>query len=124
MQTILNPTMHDAAEALMINLRTSEVFIRYQQAQNHLREDHQANILLKQLNQAQVDLRKQQANGGVTQAEIDALRTLQEQVQQNKIIMTYAQSQQEAIKLLREIDNEISQLLGINFASFANHATC
>jgi hypothetical protein len=38
--------------------------------------------------------------------------------------MTYAQSQQEAIHFLREINDEISQLLGINFASFANHSTC
>ena len=124
MQTVLNPSMQEAAEALISNLLSSEAFIRYQKAQACLKEDRQAQTLLEQLSQAQVDLRKKQANSGVTQAEIDALRTLQEQVQHNKVILTYAQTQQEAVNFLREINNEISQLLGINFASFANHATC
>jgi len=124
MQTVLNPSMQEAAEALISNLLASEAFVRYQQAHAQLNEDRQARALLEQLSQAQADLRKKQANSGVTQAEIDTLRTLQEQVQHNKVIMTYAQTQQEAVNFLREINNEISQLLGINFASFAKHASC
>jgi cell fate (sporulation/competence/biofilm development) regulator YlbF (YheA/YmcA/DUF963 family) len=116
--------MQEATEALISNLVASEAFIRYQQAQARLNDDLQAHTLLDQLSHAQADLRKKQANNGVTQAEIDALRTLQERVQHSKTIMTYAQTQQEAVNFLREINNEISQLLGINFASFANHATC
>lgn len=124
MQTVLSPSMQEAADALIGNLLASEAFIRYQQAQACMKEDRQARTLLEQLSQAQADLRKKQANNGVTQAEIDTLRTLQEQVQHNNVIMTYAQTQQEAINFLREVNDEISQLLGINFASFANHATC
>jgi len=124
MQTVLSPSMQEATDALIGNLLASEAFIRYQQAHARLNEDRQARTLLKQLSQAQADLRKKQANSGVNQAEIDTLRTLQEQVQHNKVIMTYAQTQQESVNFLGEINNEISQLLGINFASFANHATC
>ena len=124
MQTVLNPYMQEAAEALINNLLASEAFVRYQQAQAVLKAEHQARTLLEQLSQAQADLRKKQATNNVTQAEIDDLRALQEQVQDNKIILTYAQTQQEAVNFLREINNEISQLLGINFASFANHSTC
>jgi len=124
MQTVLTPSMQEATEALIGNLVASEAYIRYQQAQARLNDDLEAHTLLDQLSHAQADLRKKQANNGVTQAEIDALRTLQERVQHSKTIMTYAQTQQEAVNFLREINNEISQLLGINFASFANHATC
>ena len=124
MQTVLNPSMQEAADALIGNLLASEAFVRYQQAQAYLKEDRQARTLLEQLSQAQADLRKMQSNSGVTQAEIDNLRTLQEQVQHNNVIMTYAQTQQGAVNFLREINNEISQLLGIDFASFANHTTC
>src|SRR3990172_8672072 len=124
MQTVLNPSMQEAADALIGNLLASEAFVRYQQAQAYLKEDRQARTLLEQLSQAQADLRKMQSNSGVTQAEIDNLRTLQEQVQHNNVIMTYAQTQQGAVNFLREINNEISQLLGIYFASFANHTTC
>jgi len=124
MQTILNPSMQEAADALIGNLLASEALVGYQQAHTRLIEDRQASVLLEQLSRAQADFRKKQANDGMTQAEIDALRTLQEQVQHNNVIMTYAQTQQDAVNFLREINDEISQLLGINFASFANHATC
>ena len=124
MQTVLTPSMQEATEALISNLVASQACIRYQQAHTRLNDDLQAHTLLDQLSHAQAELRKKQAENGVTHAEIDALRTLQERVQHSKTIMTYAQTQQEAVNFLREINNEISQLLGINFASFANHATC
>ncbi len=124
MQTVLNPSMQEATEILINNLLASEAFVRYQQAQAVLTEDRQARTLLEQLSQAQADIRKKQATNSVAQVEIESLRTLQVQVQNNKVISTYAQTQQEAINFLREINNEISQLLGINFASFANHSTC
>ena len=124
MQTVIDPSMQEAADALAGNLMASEAFIRYQQARARLDEDRQANSLLEQLSQAQADLRKKQGTNGVTEAEIEALRTLQEQVQHNNVIMTFAQTQQEAVNFLREINAEISQLLGIDFASFTNRATC
>jgi cell fate (sporulation/competence/biofilm development) regulator YlbF (YheA/YmcA/DUF963 family) len=124
MDSILIPLMQEATDALIGNLLASEAFIRYQQAHTYLNEDRQARALLEQLSQSQNSLREKQVNGGVTQADVDALRVIQEQVQSNDCIMDYAHTQQEAINFLREINTEISQLLGINFASFANHATC
>jgi cell fate (sporulation/competence/biofilm development) regulator YlbF (YheA/YmcA/DUF963 family) len=124
MQSILNPSMQEAADMLIGNLLASESFVCYQQAHTRLNEDRQARVQLEQLSGAQADLRKKQSNSGVTQVEIDALRALQDQVQHNSVIMTYARSQQDAVNFLCEINDEISQLLGINFASFANHTTC
>lgn len=124
MQTVLTSSMQEAAEALITNLLASEEFIHYLQSLARLNEDPVELDLLNQLSQAQANLRKKQANGGVTQSEVDTLRVLQEQVQHNKIIITYTHTQQDAINLLRAINDEISQLLGINFASFANHSTC
>jgi cell fate (sporulation/competence/biofilm development) regulator YlbF (YheA/YmcA/DUF963 family) len=124
MQTLLTPALNEATEALVGNLLASEAFIRYQQARKRLDQDVEARALLDQLARTQANLRQKQVNGGLTQAEIEALRGLQEQVQRNKVVMAYAQTQQQAIDFLREINQEISQLLGINFAAFANHSTC
>ncbi len=124
MDTVLSSTVQDATDALVGNLLASEAFVRYQQAHARLNEDRQARTLLELFSEGQADMRKKQANNSVTQAEIDALRELQEQVQDNEVIRTYAQTQQEAINFLREVNDEISQLLGINFASFAKHTTC
>ena len=124
MKTEMTPIMQEATEALISNLLASEAFIHYHQAQNQLDHDSEARALLNQLAQLQAQLRIQQANGGVTPAEIGALRELQGLVQRNRTITAYAQTQQEAVNFLREINAETSQLLGLDFASFANHATC
>ena len=124
MQTVLSPQLQEATQALIGNLLASEPFLNYQNGRTRLNQDSEAHTLLERLSHSQANLRQKQADGGVNQAEIDSLRLLQQRVQRNPVIMDYAKSQQEAINFLREINNEISELLGVNFASAANHATC
>lgn len=124
MQTILSLQIQQATDALVDNLGASEAFIRYQQARARLDQDAHAQALLKQLSQEQVEMRKKQADSRLSKEEIDSLKALQAQVQDNEAIQVYAQAQQEAVNFLREINGEINQLLGIDFASFAKHSNC
>jgi cell fate (sporulation/competence/biofilm development) regulator YlbF (YheA/YmcA/DUF963 family) len=124
MSTTLSPELQDATQSLIDNLLASEAFVRYQNARDHFNADQEAHDLMDQLAKAQASLRQKQSEGKINQAEIDSLRLLQQRAQQNPVLMVYAQSQEEAVSFLREINGEISQLLGINFASFANHSTC
>lgn len=120
----LPPGLYEAADGLIQNLLASEPFLAYRQAKANLDADSNARSLLQQLAKLQAHLRQKQMNGGVTQADIDALRALQTQVQTNAAIISYAQSQQAAVDFLRTINQEISQLLGIDFASLARNTTC
>ena len=121
----LPPDLQEAVEALAENLAQSEPLILYRQAQARLDADHQAHTLLERLSAAQADLRARQGRGGaITQADIDQLRVLQHQVQTNRTIMDYAQAQQAAIAYLPEVNQEISQLLGVDFAALAGPASC
>lgn len=124
MSTTLSPELQEATQSLIDNLLASEAFVHYQQARTHFNADHEAQDLMDQLSKSQARLRQKQSRGEVNQAEIDSLRLLQQRAQRNSVIMEYAQSQEEAVSFLREINGEISQLLGINFAAFANHSTC
>ena len=124
MQTILSPQMQEATHSLIDNLLASEAFIHYQQAHARFNADNEARALLEQLTQSQARVRQKQAKGEVNQADLDSMRMFQQRVQRNSTIMEYAQAQQEAVNFLREINNEISELLGINFAALANHAVC
>lgn len=124
MPITLSPQLQEATESLINNLLASEAFVRYQNAHARFMADQEACDLMDQLAKLQARLRQKQGSGEVKQAEIDSLRLLQQRVQRNSVIMAYAQSQEEAVNSLREINNEISQLLGVNFASFANHSTC
>lgn len=126
MNTTMNfpPELAEATDSLIQNLLASEPFLAYQQSQVQLDADPQARALLKQLGVLQAGLRRKQTNGGVTQAEITEMRTVQAQVQTNTAIMTYTLCQQDAVNFLREINQEISQLLAMDFASLARQRTC
>ena len=69
-------------------------------------------------------VRQKQGSDQITQQDLQELRSLQTKAQENKVIASYANSQQEAIGQLREINAEISSLLGVDFASLAKKSGC
>ena len=124
MSTTLSPQLQEATQSFIEHLLASEAFTHYQAARTSIHEDSEANTLMERLGNAQATVRQQQSTGGVGQAEVDSLRLIQQSALRNPVILHYAQAQQEVVEFLREINGEISQLLGIDFASFANHSTC
>jgi cell fate (sporulation/competence/biofilm development) regulator YlbF (YheA/YmcA/DUF963 family) len=124
MLTTLSLELQEASQSFIENLLASEAFMHYQAARKLMSEDEEARILMERLSNAQATVRQKQASANVGQAEIDSIRLIQQRALHNAVILDYAQAQQEAVDFLREINGEISQLLGIDFASFANHATC
>lgn len=120
----LPPDVLAAVEALAENLLHAEPLVLYHQAHAQLEADRQARDLLERFAAAQADLRVRQARGTVTQAAVEELRALQIQVQANRVIMNYAATQQMAIAYLPEVNQEISELLGVDFASLAGPASC
>jgi cell fate (sporulation/competence/biofilm development) regulator YlbF (YheA/YmcA/DUF963 family) len=116
--------LKEAAEGLAENLLAAEPFVLYDRANIRLNADTQSRNLLEQLSTVQAKIRSGQTNGGVTRQDIDQLRALQSEVQQNQAIMDYARAQQNAINYLREINQEISQLLGMDFATLARQTSC
>lgn len=120
----LSPKLQQVTENLIENLLASDAFLSYQQSQAAMNSDPRARSLLERLSALQGELRHKQISNAVTQSDVDELRTVQGQVQANSAIMAYAQSQQEAVNFLREINAEISQLLGVDFAVLAKQTTC
>ena len=118
------PELFQATDSLIQNLLASEPFLVYQQSQAKMNSDSQAHGLLERLSALQAGLRLKQSSNSVIQSDVDELRTVQSQVQTNDIIMAYAQSQQDAVNFLREINQEISQLLGVDFAALAKQNSC
>lgn len=116
--------LHQATDNLIENLLASEAFLTYQQLLVAMNPDSEARGLLDLLSTLQAALRHKQGTNSVTQTDVEELRTIQEQVQANAVIMAYSQSQQGAVNFLREINMEISQTLGMDFASLAKQSTC
>jgi len=123
-QSILQPQMTEAAIHLGQNLVSSEQYVRYQQAEQAVKGDAVALDLLNNLSQVQARIRKTQSKGMVTPEDLQTLGNLQMQVQTNSIIIEYTTCKQELTLFLQEINAEISQLLGINFALIARRSSC
>src|SRR5512143_4069735 len=91
----LPPELYAATDGLIQNLLASEPFLVYQQSQAQLASDPQARGLLRRYSALQASLRRKQARGSVTQADIEELGAVQAEVQANATITAYAQSQGE-----------------------------
>lgn len=120
----LPSTLLAATERLATVITSAEPIAAYLQAKDRLDTDPQARGLLECLSSAQSDLRMRQVNGNITQADLDHLRTLQLQVQSNHVIIDYTETQQAAIAYLPQVNQEISQLIGVDFASLVGPASC
>lgn len=122
--TTLSPDLLAAADALAEALVQAEPVAAFHRARQALEADATASRILNELMSAQGAARRRQMNGDLTQADVERLRTLQNQAQANSTIMTYLQAQQNAIVYLPAVNMEISQLLGLDFAALSNTAVC
>ena len=118
----LPPAVLTAAERLATTLAGAEPIAAYHRAKERLEADSDARDLLESFSSAQAHLR--QSRSRVRQADVEHLRALQNEVQANSIIMAYAEAQQAAMDYLPEINKEISQFLGVDFAALAGPASC
>ena len=118
------PELYEATDGLIQNLLASEPFLAYQKSREQFKSDSQAHALIERLSALQAELRRQQTNGSVTQADLEELRAVQAEVQANTTLIAHTSTQQEAVSFLREINQEISQLLSVDFAILAKQSTC
>ena len=121
---MMDERLQQATEQLGRALRTSAPVRAYLDASTDMETDIEATGLLDELAQRQAALRVKQNDGGLTQAAIDDLRALQFRVQTQPTIAAYLQAQQDVRALLPQINYEISQLLGVDFAALARKSGC
>ena len=118
----ISPVMLEATQTLAQALLQSEPFIRYQEADRKLQADQDAMQVLADLSEAQSKIRKQQASNAVSESDLSRLRELHNAMRTNDTILAYGMAQQEAIAFLREVNQEISSLLGYDFASLTRRS--
>jgi len=120
------PTILAAAETLAAALIRVEPIAAYRRAQAQLEATPHARALLERLSAAQADLRARsgQSRGTLTQSDLNNVRALQQEVRSDPVIMDYAVTQQAAVAYLPKVNQEISQLLGTDFAALAGPASC
>jgi cell fate (sporulation/competence/biofilm development) regulator YlbF (YheA/YmcA/DUF963 family) len=117
---VLTAELTTATEKLAKALAATPPIANYHQAQARLESEPAALALLQSLLASQEQLRQKQMNGGVRQADLNYLRALQEQVQSNTLIMDFVQAQQDMLAYLPQVNQTISEYLGIDFAALSS----
>ena len=120
----MDERLQQAAERLGQVLRASAPVRVHFDASANLEADAEATGLLDAIARRQADLRVKQNDGGLTEADIDALRALQSRVQAQPSIAAYLQTNQGLRALLSQVNQEISQLLAVDFAGLARKSGC
>lgn len=120
----LTPELTEAVDALAENLLASEPFLALENAYLRLQDDAQARDLQRRFRQAEATLRQRQANRTLTQADMAAYRALHAEAQANALIAGFEAAQQAIAASLRDVNRELSQHLGVDFATLAKRSGC
>jgi cell fate (sporulation/competence/biofilm development) regulator YlbF (YheA/YmcA/DUF963 family) len=122
-QNSISARLLDATNVLAENLAQSEPFLRFQESDRKLHADREAMQLLTEFAELQLKLRTRQPSGSITEGDIKRLRGLQRAISTNDVIQEQGLAQEKAVAFLREVKQEISNLLGIDFASLTRRSS-
>jgi len=121
----LSPELREAARVLGAALKNTPALRAYTDAVARMEADAHATALLDELQRVQSDIRTRQSNdGGVTMEDLARLRQLQYAVQTHPTIAAFIEAQQNALAFLPQVNQEISQLLGVDFATLGRVNVC
>ena len=121
-QNAISTTLLEATSVLAENLVQSEPFLRFQEADRKLHADQEAMRLLTEFAELQQKIRAQQQSGAISESDIKRLRELQSTIPTNDVIQEHGRAQEIAVAFLREVNQEISNLLGVDFASLTRRS--
>jgi cell fate (sporulation/competence/biofilm development) regulator YlbF (YheA/YmcA/DUF963 family) len=113
-----------AARALGEALKQTPPLRTYANAMAILDADKQATALLDELQRAQAAMRVKQANGGMTRDDIARLRELQDAAPRNPAIAAFIAAEQDAQAYLPQVNQALSEQLGIDFAVMGRRSNC
>ncbi|MBW6465903.1 MAG: YlbF family regulator [Brevefilum sp.] len=118
--------LFDATSDLAESLAHSEVIMRFTNSNQVLINDQDAQRLVQEANELHQKLYAKDASRDFMRENFPRYRELQNQIASNPVLQEQSEAQEMAINFLREVNQEISQLLGIDFGSLTRRpdATC
>jgi cell fate (sporulation/competence/biofilm development) regulator YlbF (YheA/YmcA/DUF963 family) len=108
-----------ATEALGESLSRTEPIDALHRAQARLDTDESAKAILDRVAEAEDNLRRRQAEGTMTKADIDRVRNAQREASSDPSITGFGAAHQAVVAYLPEVNGMISELLGWDFAAMA-----
>ncbi|MGQ9854160.1 MAG: YlbF family regulator [Candidatus Oleimicrobiaceae bacterium] len=117
---MLDPELEAAARQFAAWLAQTPPLAELRRAQEQLEADVEAQRLLAEWDEKQRELlARQRAGQAITLAEMEALRRLRIQIQNHPAIRAYSEMQRQIQPYLTDLNTEISQVLGLDFAALS-----
>ena len=101
------------------SLKSTDAVKMFIEARRRFESDEEVARSKEAFNQAAVSFREKQAAGTLTEQEINQIRILQSNLNQQPRLVEYLRAQQEMAELMQECNQQISELLGFDFSAIA-----
>ena len=111
------PELYAAISDLAESLEHSEAVLHFSETNQKFLSDQNAIQLIKEAGELQRKVYAGDSVGADLEADLTRLHELQSLISTNAIIQEQTIAQEAAVAFLQEINQEISQLLGFDFAS-------
>ena len=112
----------EAARGFASAIGASSQFRDYEEAAGNIREDMGARALLTEYQEAQRTIRLLQGWSGGNSSHTEQFRELQEKVFKHPKLHNYFDSQERLVSLLQELNKNLREALGFDFARLAKPA--
>lgn len=120
---MLNQEVEAATREFATLLVQTQPLAELRRAQEQLETDAEAQRMLAEWDQKQRDLlARQQASQAIAPAEMDDLRRLRARIQNHPAIRAYTEMQRQVQPYLTDLNEEISQVLGLDFGVLSRAA--
>ena len=113
----------DVTHKLANNLAQSEPFMRLKKANRKVEADPQAAQLRTEFSHLQMKVRAQQYTSDYSQEDVIRLRSLQDLVYKNQALKEQAAAQEDAVNLLRDVNQLISGNIKMDFGALTRRVS-
>ncbi|MCX6054409.1 MAG: YlbF family regulator [Chloroflexi bacterium] len=120
---LLSKIILEATTELAEKIVNSEPFTYLKNSEAKLNADAQALHLINDITELQEKIRSQNQTNIIPESEFTRYRELQNEIGANEVIQESGMAQENAIAFLREVNQEISNLLGVDFASLIRRSS-
>ncbi|MCC5934529.1 MAG: YlbF family regulator [Candidatus Cyclonatronum sp.] len=122
--SIQNESVQKSLETFADALLASEQSAAFVNARSAFESDATAMDLMTRLNTLSFELSRKQHAGTIEQHEIEQYKGIQQEFINNPVVAELEQRERMLVELLRECNQEISGILGLDFAKDATPSSC
>ena len=112
------------AEDFSLELSKTEAFQNLKKKRQQLRDDEQAVNLVNKFENKQRELQKKQAQGDLTQEDMQEFRSIRNELSQNEVYLQYQGAIQKFQQVCRKSIDQLSSLMNMDIASYISQGGC